>query len=135
MVIGLLILLAVLSVNGVAQEYTLWGLPEGAKVRLGKDAISEIKCSPDSTRVAVAKSIDAWHYDSAMFQEIALLSGDVVPIANTAFGAGSTVLTSRALCYPIPLSSLIPKRTKRPRRLVGHKGAAYRVLLLDRIQV
>ena len=117
------ILLVVLLFDSVAQEFTRRGLPEGAKVRLGEDAISEIKCSPDSTRVAVARSIDAWHYDSTMFRETALLSGDLVPTANTAFGAGSTVLTSGPL-LPHVVEFLDSKADKRPRRLVGHKGAA-----------
>ncbi len=108
-VVASLVVLVLFSVNGVAQEYTRWGLPEGAKMHLGKGQIFLMKCAPDGSRFAVASSIDAWHYDSAMFQEIAFLSGDVVPIANTAFGAGSTVLTSGPL-LPILLSSLIPKR-------------------------
>ena len=55
-----LIVLAVLSVNGVAQEYTRWGLPEGAKLRLGKGRVNRIAYSPDGARLAVAGSIGIW---------------------------------------------------------------------------
>ncbi len=44
-------------------NYTQWKLPEGAKARIGKGRISEIKCSPDGSLLAVATSIGVWLYD------------------------------------------------------------------------
>ena len=41
-----IVFLALFSVNGFAQEYTRRGLPEGAKLRLGKGEIHEIEYSP-----------------------------------------------------------------------------------------
>ena len=36
--------------NAFAQDYTTWNLPEGAKVRLGKGAVSgNVEYSPDGT--------------------------------------------------------------------------------------
>ena len=50
-----LILLSLFSLNTFAQDYTQWGLPEGAKMRLGKEGLSgNIAYSPDGTRLAVA---------------------------------------------------------------------------------
>ena len=46
----LLILFTLFSRNTFAQDYTQWGLPEGAKARLGKGSIREITYSPDGTR-------------------------------------------------------------------------------------
>ena len=47
--------------DSAAQDYTRWGLPEGALARLGKGAISEgdraVAYSPDGTRIVVASSI------------------------------------------------------------------------------
>ena len=49
-----LLLLAVLGCNTPAQDYTQWGLPDGAKSRLGKGTINDITYSSDGTRLAVA---------------------------------------------------------------------------------
>ena len=58
--VTLLILLTVVSLNTFAQEYTQQGLPDGAKMRLGKGRISELAYSPDGTWLAVASSIGIW---------------------------------------------------------------------------
>ena len=54
------LLLAVIGCNTPAQDYTQWGLPEGAKSRLGKGTINDITYSSDGTRLAVAGSIGIW---------------------------------------------------------------------------
>ena len=56
-------------------EYTRWELPEGAKTRLGKGSINDIKFSPDGTRFAVATTIGVWMYDAQTGTEIALFKG------------------------------------------------------------
>ena len=58
-----------------AQDYQTWGLPDGAKARLGKGWISDIAYSPDGTRLAVASSIGIWIYDTETLAEVALLTG------------------------------------------------------------
>ena len=40
------------------------GYPTGAKVRLGKGQIYDLKYSPDGTRLAVTSSIGIWLYDT-----------------------------------------------------------------------
>ena len=64
--------------NSFAQDSPQWGLPEGAKARLGKGVINEIRHSPDGTRLAVASGIGIWLYDTATHQEVALLAGHYV---------------------------------------------------------
>ena len=61
------ILVSALSLpNTFAQDYTQWGLPDGAKARLGKGTISgNIAYSPDGTRLAVASGIGIWLYDTS----------------------------------------------------------------------
>ena len=71
----LLVLFLLFSLNTFAQDYTQWGLPEGAKAALGKGRIEEIAYSPDGTRLAVASSIGIWIYDMNTYQEVALLTG------------------------------------------------------------
>ena len=58
-----------------AQDSQTWGLPDGAKARLGKGWISDIAYSPDGTRLAVASSIGIWIYDTETLAEVALLTG------------------------------------------------------------
>ncbi len=57
-------------------EYTRWELPEGAKARLGKGSINDIKFAPDGTRFAVATTIGVWMYDAQTGAEISLFKGD-----------------------------------------------------------
>ncbi len=46
-----------MKTNHFAPNYTQENLPEGAKVRLGKGSINDIKFSPDGTRLAVASTL------------------------------------------------------------------------------
>ena len=66
-------------------EYIRWQLPEGAKVRLGKGSINDIKFSPDGTRFAVATTIGVWMYDAQTGKEISLFKGDRQDIKGVAF--------------------------------------------------
>ena len=50
-------ILILISSNGYTQEYTTWGLPEGAKARLGKGEITTITFSPDGSKLAAASSV------------------------------------------------------------------------------
>ena len=51
--------------NTFAQNYTQLGLPEDAKMRLGKGCANAIAYSPDGTHLAVASSIGIWWYDTS----------------------------------------------------------------------
>ena len=83
----LLILFTLFSRNTFAQDSPQWGLPEGAKARLGKGQISgNIAYSPDGTRLAVAGSIGIWLYDTATHEEV-LLTGQHKS-AHGAYGQG-----------------------------------------------
>lgn len=48
------------------------GLPEGAKLRLGKGKIKDFAYSPDGTRLAVATTLGIWIYDGHTGQELAV---------------------------------------------------------------
>ena len=53
-----------------AQQSTSLNLPGGAKARLGKGWMNELKYSPDGARLAVATSVGIWLYDTQTFQEV-----------------------------------------------------------------
>lgn len=75
---GVLLFFTFLTSTGCTQEhtppeYTTWGLPDGAKYRLGKGEIAAIQFSPDGSLLAVASSVGIWLYDAATGKELALL--------------------------------------------------------------
>ena len=65
-----LMFLALLLPNTLAQDYTQWGLPEGAITRLGKGSAEEILYSPDGARLAVVSTIGIWIYDTTSYQAV-----------------------------------------------------------------
>ena len=77
-----------------AQDYTQLQLPEGAKVRIGKGDINDIKFSPDGNLVAVAGSIGVWLYNAQTGAEVALLTGHTQSILSVAFSPDSKTLAS-----------------------------------------
>ncbi|MDE0316149.1 MAG: WD40 repeat domain-containing protein [Candidatus Poribacteria bacterium] len=74
-------------------EYTRWELPEGAKARLGKGSINDIKFSPDGTRFAVATTIGVWMYDAKTGTEISLFKGKRQNIEGVAFSTDGRLVT------------------------------------------
>ena len=73
-------------------QFSRWELPEGAKARLGKGKINDIKYSPDGTHFAVASTIGLWMYDAKTGQEISLFKGNRQDIKGIAFTQDENVL-------------------------------------------
>ena len=92
----LVVLLAVFAgvADIVAQDYTTLGLPEGAKARLGKGKINEIKYSPDGTRLAVASSIGIWIYDAQTGEELELIRGYTSGVNSVSFSPNGSTMAS-----------------------------------------
>ena len=80
--------------NIFAQDSPQWHLPEGAKARIGKGAIREIRYSPDGTRLAVASSIGIWIYDAQSGEELDLLTGHTDYVLSVAFSPDGKMLAS-----------------------------------------
>ena len=80
---------------GFAQEYTRWGLPEGAKMRIGKGEITgRIAYSPDGALLAVPSSIGVWLYDVKTGAEVNLLTGHSDRVYAVAFSPAGLTLAS-----------------------------------------
>ena len=71
-----LMLLAVASLNAIAQGTPHRGLPDGAKARLdiGGGKVYDVKYSPDGTRLVAASTNGLWLYDSTASDPVALKS-------------------------------------------------------------
>ena len=82
----------------VAQDYTKWGLPEGAIVRLGKGVMGgsdrAIAFSPDGEHLAVASGVGIWIYDVDTARELKLLIEDATLIRSVAYSPDGTVLAA-----------------------------------------
>ncbi len=86
----LLYILFVISITflptAFSQDYTLWGLPDGAKRRIGKGYITgNIVFSPDSTHLAVPSSIGIWIYNGRTGEELDLLTNNTGFIGSIAY--------------------------------------------------
>ena len=69
-------------------------LPEGARARLGKGGVGEIRYSPDGNLLAVANAIGIWIYDAHNFVELDLLTGHTEGIISIAFSSDGRTLAS-----------------------------------------
>lgn len=88
------LLLTTLLPISFAQDYTTWDLPEGAKVRLGKGRITDVKYSPDGTKLAVASSIGIWLYDTQTGEELVLLIRHTDRVLSVSFNPDGETLAS-----------------------------------------
>ena len=117
---GLLLLAAVLSLQtSFAQDYTRWGLPDGAKMRLGKGWISgDIMFSPDGSMLAVPCRTGVWLYDVKTGAENNLLVGHTEPVGSVAFSPDGAMLASGSWDRTVRLWNVLT--WKSTHTLAGH---------------
>ena len=73
---------------------TTWSLPLGAKTRIGKGFVNELKFSPDGTRLAAASSIGIWIYDVSTGKEIDLFTGHTNLVESVSFSPDGKIIAS-----------------------------------------
>ena len=70
-----LLLTNLLLFESLAQDFAAqWHLPEGAKARLGRGKLINIKLSPDSTRVVASTTVGIWIYDAQTGEVVSLFT-------------------------------------------------------------
>ena len=89
-----LVVLVLLALDGFTQEYTRWHLPEGAKLRLGKGAVTQIAYSPDGAQIAVATTFGVWLYDAETYKETALLTAEKNWVESMAFSLDGEMIAA-----------------------------------------
>ncbi|MDE0637520.1 MAG: hypothetical protein OXI43_16915 [Candidatus Poribacteria bacterium] len=87
-------LLTFLSATALSQSHIRLGLPAGAKARLGKGRIHQIKYFPDGKRLAVATSIGIWIYDVQTGEVLDLLTGHTEPVTSIVFSPDGETFAS-----------------------------------------
>ena len=97
--------------NTFAQDYTQLELPDGAKARLGKGQIFEVKYSPDGTKLAVVSSIGIWLYDAQTGEELDLFTGHTGYVWSVSFSPDGQTLASGSSHGTILLWDLVPTPT------------------------
>lgn len=78
-----------------AQEYTKWGLPEGATARFGKGTTwGDMAYSPDGTKFALPSQSGIWIYDASTLEELDLYTGHTDWVGSVAFSPDGNTLAS-----------------------------------------
>ena len=83
--------LFILLPHAAAADTTKWGLPEGAKLRIGKGHIYDMAYSSDGTKLAVRSSIGVWVYDAETGEALDLLIENE-PFRGIAFSPNAPIL-------------------------------------------
>ncbi|MDE0466664.1 MAG: WD40 repeat domain-containing protein [Candidatus Poribacteria bacterium] len=103
-----------------AENYNQWQLPEGAKFRLGKGNLHDIKYTPDGNRIAVATDIGIWIYDAQTGKELALLTGHTGRVTSLGFPADGRFLASGSSDKTVRLWDI--DTGKQTAVFAGHRG-------------
>lgn len=92
------------------KDYTQWALPAGAKSRLGKGQINDVKYSPDGKLLVVASSVGIWLYEADTGKEVNLLAGHTGSVNALAFSPDGRTFASGSRDSTICLWDIITNR-------------------------
>ena len=117
-------ILAACAFNAFASpEISRRGLPEGAKLRIGKGSLNSIAYSPDSMRFAAAGSVGVWIYDARFGKEIALFQGHTDNVHSAAYSPDGKRIVSASGDNTMRVWDAETGETLKT--LIGHTGAVY----------
>ena len=119
-ILTLLIISSVYLPIGVAQDYTTWNLPEGAKARLGKGSIGKITYSPDGSLLAVGSSVGLWLYDTETLKELRLLAAYNVSFSPDGLTLASTGWDNTVHLWDVSTGVLTSEFIGHTSELIGH---------------
>ena len=100
-----------------AADTTKWGLPEGAKLRIGRGHIRSIAYSSDGTKLAVRSTVGVWLYDAETGEALDLLTPDEQVPSSVAFSPNAPIL---ALGIGLEIRLLDVETGSLLRTLTGH---------------
>ena len=121
--VSLLVRLILLSVSALfvqssfARDYTRWGLPDGAKARLGKGSTSHIAYSPDGAWLATGGSIGVWLYDAKTGTDIALHAAETGWTTAVAFSPNGHMFANASFSNRSHVDTIQIWETRTGRRL------------------
>ena len=104
-----------------------FGLPEGAKRRLGKGEVKDFQYSPDGTRLAVATTVGIWIYDGRTGEELGV-PGYTDFVRSIAFSPDGKTFASPSKGTAIYLWDT---DTGKQKRILTGAGASVRRLLFS----
>ena len=93
-IVFVILVIFVSTQNTFAQDYTRWGLPEGAKARFDKGWIKEVAYSPDGSKLAAASAIGIWIYNPQTGEELDLYTGHTGVVHSVSFSPDGNTLAS-----------------------------------------
>ncbi len=125
-IISTLFLFASFSTTAFSENHNRFGLPAGAKARIGKGEIHQLKYFPDSKRIAVATSIGIWIYDSLTGEALDLLTGHTAPVLSMALSHDGETLATGSEDGTIQLWNTNTSELRTT--YIGHKGSVVKVV-------
>ena len=87
------------AVDSRAEDYSRWGLPEGAILRLGRGTIDGFAFTPDGQWLTISASVGLWYYDVATGAMVALQVEGRPPFAGVVSPDSSLFTSMRWMTF------------------------------------
>lgn len=104
----------------IPNKHAQVGLPNGAKTRLGRGKINQVKFFPDGKRLGVVSSIGIWVYDAETGEALDLLTEGNSPVTIIAFSADGKPFATSSENKAIQIWDITTYQLKGT--CVGHKS-------------
>ena len=102
----LLLITVLFAQESLAQNYSRWGLPEGAILRLGRGALDGFAFTPDGQWLTISSSVGLWYYDVATGAMAALRVEGLPPFTGVVSPDTSLFTSMRWMTFELGLDVL-----------------------------